>query len=69
MRDGKVAEIGSHDELMAIEGGVYKQLVLLQTAVEQSEGELKGDMSEAEKGEHYFFEFSRLFFIKYFTLH
>ena len=53
VKDGKVAEQGRHDVLMALKG-VYYQLVLLQTMVEEAgEGldneELK-DMSENEKG-------------------
>lgn len=53
VKDGKVAEQGRHDVLMASKG-VYHQLVLLQTMVEEVEGELDSealeDMSEIDKG-------------------
>ena len=31
--DGKIAEMGTHDELLAIEGGIYKKLVNMQQEV------------------------------------
>lgn len=53
VKDGKVAETGTHDELMAA-NGVYKQLVLLQTVVEETEGGINKaeleNMTETEKG-------------------
>lgn len=53
MKDGKVAEAGTHEELMSADG-VYKQLVLLQTVVEETEGaideEALKNMTETEKG-------------------
>ncbi|XP_066928852.1 ATP-dependent translocase ABCB1-like isoform X2 [Clytia hemisphaerica] len=52
VKEGKVAEQGKHDVLMAAKG-VYHQLVLLQTMVEEVAGELDSEelqnMSEAEK--------------------
>ena len=57
MKEGKVAEQGKHDVLMAAKG-VYHQLVLLQTMVEEVAGELDSEdlqnMSEAEKGKDLF---------------
>jgi ABC-type multidrug transport system fused ATPase/permease subunit len=32
LRDGRVIEVGSHDELMGIEGGAYREFVDLQTS-------------------------------------
>lgn len=47
-----MAEVGTHDELMRADG-VYKQLVLLQSVVDETEGTLDEkallDMTETEK--------------------
>ncbi|XP_057304790.1 ATP-dependent translocase ABCB1-like isoform X3 [Hydractinia symbiolongicarpus] len=47
VKDGKVAEIGTHNELMEKQG-VYYQLVLLQTMADELEEE---DLTETEKDE------------------
>jgi ABC-type multidrug transport system fused ATPase/permease subunit len=31
VHDGRIAEVGTHDELMAREGGIYRRLATLQT--------------------------------------
>jgi ATP-binding cassette subfamily B protein len=31
--DGKIAEIGTHDELLALDGGIYRKLVDMQQEV------------------------------------
>lgn len=49
VKDGKVAEQGRHDVLMAMKG-VYHQLVLMQTMVEEAEGEVDENMTEEERG-------------------
>lgn len=50
VKDGKVAEIGTHNELMEKQG-VYYQLVLLQTMADELKDELEDeDLTETEKG-------------------
>ena len=51
-QNGKVAEIGTHEELMARKG-VYYQLVMLQTLAEQVEEEEKDThsiLSQEDRG-------------------
>ena len=49
VKDGKVAEQGRHDVLMAAKG-VYYQLVLMQTMFEEAEGEIDENLTEEERG-------------------
>lgn len=49
VKDGKVAEQGRHDVLMAAKG-VYYQLVLMQTMFEEVEGEIDENLTEEERG-------------------
>ena len=49
VKDGKVAEQGSHKELMEAKG-VYHQLVLLQTMIEEAEEGISDDVPEEERG-------------------
>lgn len=48
VKDGKVAEQGRHGALMAAKG-VYHQLVLMQTMVEEAEGDDE-NLIEEERG-------------------
>jgi ATP-binding cassette, subfamily B, multidrug efflux pump len=43
LNHGRIAEIGTHGELMAIEGGLYQRLYLLQQFEETEEGEEDGE--------------------------
>ena len=53
VKDGRVAEQGKHDVLMAAKN-VYYKLVLMQTMQDEAEEELKDeklkDLTESEKG-------------------
>lgn len=48
--DGVIAELGTHDELIAL-GGVYKDLVALQLTATNDEDKEEGEQEEQEKGE------------------
>jgi ATP-binding cassette, subfamily B, multidrug efflux pump len=45
LNHGRVAELGTHDELMAIAGGLYQRLYLLQQL--QDDGEPEPEATEA----------------------
>lgn len=50
MDEGKVAEVGTHEELLAIEGGIYRKLVDMQSEISKMQANVFG-VEEAEPEE------------------
>ena len=48
VKEGQVAEFGTHNELMS-KNGLYHQLVLLQTVIEEADPELLDEFNDQEK--------------------
>lgn len=48
MDDGRVAEVGTHEELLAKEDGIYSKLVKMQSEISKMRQNVFGDMEEAE---------------------
>ena len=49
IKNGQVVEVGSHNELMKVDGGLYRSLVESQSESDKKEGRVTVDPEEAEK--------------------